>query len=202
MEPSLSGSSAISQHAEPVVVRHTACMQQQQLHVQPRGHSLSAMDPASQGVDATSGAGAPKHGEGLKRLTAALAKVLSSGLASNYVEGLKPIVHNGELLISTHIKLSSDPQPVFIGRFPSLPAAVAAQTQTSELVSAAPDTNGSAPCCRTQVPQQQHWFSHTPTHYVVHVHRVSVSIACVVKAMCSASYEHLIQIVTDNESIQ
>lgn len=78
---------------------------------------------------------------GLQRLTAALTAVLSSGMASDFVEGLKPVLHNGKLAISTYIKLAQDPQPVFIGMFGSLPAAVQAQKQSAELVStsAAPD---------------------------------------------------------------
>jgi hypothetical protein len=71
---------------------------------------------------------------GLQRLTAALTAVLSSGMASDYVEGLKPVLHNGKLAISTYIKLDQDPEPVFIGMFNSLPAAVQAQKQSTELV--------------------------------------------------------------------
>jgi len=74
---------------------------------------------------------------GLQRLTAALTAVLSTGMASDFVEGLKPVLHNGKLAISTYIKLEQDPEPVFIGMFPSLPAAVAAQKQSHELVSRA-----------------------------------------------------------------
>jgi hypothetical protein len=58
-------------------------------------------------------------------------------MASDFVEGLKPVLHNGKLAISTYIKLAQDPEPVFIGMFASLPAAVTAQKQSAELVSTA-----------------------------------------------------------------
>lgn len=92
--------------------------------------SHSANSPTSQ----ADGEQQPQQEEGLKRLTAALTAVLSSGMASDYVEGLKPVLHNGKLAISTYIKLEDDPEPLFVGMFPSLPEAVNAQKQSQELV--------------------------------------------------------------------
>lgn len=97
--------------------------------------AASSSSPAPGGdVDTSPGQQDSGGGGGLKRLTAALTAVLSSGMASDFVEGLKPVLHNGKLAISTYIQLGQDPEPVFIGMFPSLPAAVAAQKQSSELV--------------------------------------------------------------------
>lgn len=94
--------------------------QQQQLNMTPEERQASEAD--------------------LQRLTTALTAVLSSGMSSDYVEGLKPVLHDGSLVISTYIRLGGGPsstaeEPLFIGMFPSLPAAVAAQKQAQELVS-------------------------------------------------------------------
>lgn len=90
--------------------------------------------PAAAGTPTTTASPSKTDPAGLQRLTAALTAVLSSGMASDFVEGLKPVLHNGKLAISTYIKLAQDPEPVFIGMFSSLPAAVQAQKQSAELV--------------------------------------------------------------------
>lgn len=101
-----------------------------QQHQQQQQHDGLQATAAGAGDKAAEGGGAG----GLQRLTAALSAVLSSGMASDYVEGLKPVLQNGKIAISTYIKLEQDPEPVFIGMFPSLPAAVAAQKQSQESV--------------------------------------------------------------------
>jgi hypothetical protein len=71
----------------------------------------------------------------LQRLGGALQGTLSSSLATDFVEGLKPVMVGGALQISTHIQLAGEAEPVFIGMFPTLQAAVDAQKQSQALVS-------------------------------------------------------------------
>eukprot|EP00879_Flechtneria_rotunda_P018896 GHRR01019834.1.p2 GENE.GHRR01019834.1~~GHRR01019834.1.p2 ORF type:complete len:139 (-),score=37.25 GHRR01019834.1:5-421(-) len=75
--------------------------------------------------------------ESVDRVSSAVQSILTSGLTSDYVDGLKPVLHQGKLQISTHILLPGEQEPVFLGMFPSLPAAVQAQKQTQALVSGA-----------------------------------------------------------------
>jgi hypothetical protein len=70
----------------------------------------------------------------MQRLVGALQGALSSGLATDFVEGLKPVMVGGALQISTHIQLAGEADPVFIGMFPTLQAAVDAQKQSQALV--------------------------------------------------------------------
>lgn len=74
--------------------------------------------------------------DSMQRLGDALQSVLSEGLVSDFVEGLKPVMHNGTLQISTYIQLAGEAESVFIGMFPDLQAAVNAQKQSQALVSA------------------------------------------------------------------
>jgi hypothetical protein len=71
----------------------------------------------------------------MQRLGGALQGTLSSSLATDFVEGLKPVMVGGALQISTHIQLAGEAEPVFIGMFPTLQAAVDAQKQSQALVS-------------------------------------------------------------------
>jgi hypothetical protein len=71
----------------------------------------------------------------MQRLGGALQGALSSGLATDFVEGLKPVMVGGALQISTHIQLAGEAGPVFIGMFSTLQAAVDAQKQSQALVS-------------------------------------------------------------------
>jgi hypothetical protein len=77
----------------------------------------------------------------ISRLTFALQNVLSQGLASDYVEGLRPVLHDGKLQIATYVLLEGTTDPVFIGMYSSLPAAVQAQNQSQALVSQNPIKN-------------------------------------------------------------
>jgi hypothetical protein len=104
-------------------------------HGRPLLHLPGSQQQVQQAPAAAAASPSKTDPAGLQRLTAALTAVLSSGMASDFVEGLKPVLHNGKLAISTYIKLAHDPEPVFIGMFASLPAAVTAQKQSAELVS-------------------------------------------------------------------
>jgi hypothetical protein len=100
------------------------------------GGSMALLQQSLRSGDGGSdGSAQQQDGDSLKRLTAALTAVLSTGMSSDYVEGLKPVLHNGKLAISTYIQLAGDPQPLFIGMFGSLPSAVEAQKTAQELVS-------------------------------------------------------------------
>jgi hypothetical protein len=136
MEPSLSGTSVVTQQGHGSMTDMLAAKHPGQSASQHADEQLQAqMQHCTQAGDASPGSSEKGRDVGLQRLTAALTAVLSSGMASDFVEGLKPVLHNGKLAISTFVKLDHDPEPVFIGMFPSLPAAVAAQKQSSELVS-------------------------------------------------------------------
>lgn len=116
---------------------------------------------------------------GLQRLTAALTAVLSSGMASDYVEGLKPVLHNGKLAISTYIKLDQDPEPVFIGMFNSLPAAVQAQKQSTELVRQGGGLGEARWSRQRPGPRQLHWQLPSPYR------SLSCSMGCVLSIPAS-----------------
>eukprot|EP00775_Hariotina_reticulata_P002819 gene2819-3112_t len=77
----------------------------------------------------------PAH---VSRLTCALQNVLSQGLASDYVEGLRPVLHDGKLQIATYVLLEGTNEPIYIGMYGSLPAAVQAQKQSQALVGQLP----------------------------------------------------------------
>lgn len=136
MEPSLSGGSVVTQYGHGSMTDMIAAKQPGRSAPQHAVDQLQVqMQHCTQAGEVSPGSSGKGRDVGLQRLTAALTAVLSSGMASDFVEGLKPVLHNGKLAISTFIKLDHDPEPVFIGMFPSLPAAVAAQKQSSELVS-------------------------------------------------------------------
>lgn len=65
---------------------------------------------------------------------------LSSQLTSDFIEGLRPVMHNGQLQISTYIPLQGELEPAFIGNFPSIHAAVHAQRQSHALVGTCSDS--------------------------------------------------------------
>lgn len=140
MEPGVSGGSVVTDHQHLNMADTATAMQQGRPAAMQQGagqQQLQMQANASAGAQAAASPGKTQDAVGLQRLTAALTAVLSSGMASDFVEGLKPVLHNGKLAISTYIKLQQDPEPVFIGMFSSLPAAVAAQKQSAELVSVA-----------------------------------------------------------------
>jgi hypothetical protein len=106
--------------------------QQQQQQQQHNQQQAECINPQQQEVMPPSIAA---QASSMQRLGGALQGVLSSGLSSDFVEGLKPVMLGGSLQISTHILLAGEAEPVFIGMFPTLQAAVDAQKQSQALVS-------------------------------------------------------------------
>jgi hypothetical protein len=109
-------------------------------HAALAAHNAAASDSGSPSLPLGGGRGCEEdeggvgEREGMQRLTTALTAVLSSGMASDFVQGLRPVLQDGKLVISTHIKLPADPEPVFIGMFPNVPDAVAAQKEAQKSV--------------------------------------------------------------------
>jgi hypothetical protein len=145
--------SGASVHSSPSLLAPSAAAQQRQLvscspaeqHPQQDQQHSEGMQPQQQQhqqheqqIELPSIA---EQASSMQRLGGALQGVLSSGLSSDYVEGLKPVMLNGSLQISTHIQLAGEAEPVFIGMFPTLQAAVDAQKQSQALVSKVPASN-------------------------------------------------------------
>lgn len=76
-----------------------------------------------------------KQQTSVERMKGAVHSHLSSQLTSDFIEGLRPVMDSGKLHIATYIPLQGEEEPVFIGNYPSIQAAVQAQRQSHALVS-------------------------------------------------------------------
>lgn len=144
VEPSGSCSRAVCpslpRHAAPaaLVQQHqSGCTVAQGLEQdkQQQSAGMTPQQQQQQGQQQVTTPSITEQARSMHRLGGALQGVLSSGLATDFVEGLRPVMVGSTLQISTHIQLAGEAPPVFIGMFPTLQKAVDAQKQSQALVS-------------------------------------------------------------------